>query len=260
MDTDNMDARNTSPHGPWRRASLLVGLGLCGVVSLLLQPIPGHLLRQHPELADTPVWMVRLMGLLNPVLLLLVAALLGATLAHRVGLCSVLAGTAGRGAPHTWPLAAGIGLITGIAVAVLDVVTAPLLGEDWMRFLRGAAGADATAVFIGILYGGLTEEILMRWGLMSTLAWAFWSVTGKRHREAAIGAAIVVSAIAFGAAHLPALAAQIDLTTGIALRTLLVNALAGAVYGWIFWRHHLEATMLCHACSHLALAGIRAMP
>lgn len=259
LEADDMNTRISPRPGLWRRTGVLSGLGLCGVLSLLLQPVPEQRLLRHPELAEMPVWLVKLVGLLNPALLLVVAALLGALLAHRVGLCSVLAGTAGRGTPRAWALAAGIGLITGVAVAGLDRAAAPLLGDDWIRFLHEAAGADVPAVFIGILYGGITEEILMRWGLMSSLAWVLWTVTGKRRTGPAIAAAILVSALAFGAAHLPVLAAQIELTTGIVLRTLLLNALAGAVYGWIYWRHHLEAAMLCHACSHLALAAIRAV-
>lgn len=67
--------------------------------------------------------------------------------------------------------------------------------------------------------------------------------------------AAVLTAVVFGVAHLPALAVQVELTNAIATRTVVLNGLAALVYAWVFWRHHLEAAMLCHACSHLAMGA-----
>jgi membrane protease YdiL (CAAX protease family) len=61
----------------------------------------------------------------------------------------------------------------------------------------------------------------------------------------------------FAAGHLPAVAAQLDLTPAIVARTLVLNGVAGLLYGWLFWRRHLEAAMVAHACTHLGLAAWR---
>nr|WP_255346143.1 CPBP family glutamic-type intramembrane protease [Pseudoxanthomonas sp. GW2] len=111
---------------------------------------------------------------------------------------------------------------------------------------------------MGPLYGGLAEEVIARWGVMSLLAWGLARVWGERRQRLALVLAVVVSALAFGAAHLPMLAAQIDLSPAIVARTLVLNALGGVVYAVVFIRHGLEAAMAAHASTHLGLLAARA--
>ena len=241
----------------WVRAGVLVLAGLPGVAMLALQPVPADWLQAQPAWASWPAWKLQLLAALHPSLLLVVAAWAGALVAHRVGLNSVLAGTA---SPQTrregWGLAAAAGLGTGLVLAVCDAVAAPWLGEHWEQFLQQASQPGILALATGVLYGGVTEEVLMRWGLMGSLTWGLWLLTGKRHPGRAVVVAAVVTALVFGAGHLPALAAQVDLSVAVVVRTLGLNAVAAMVYAWIFWRHHLEAAMLCHACTHLAMGAV----
>jgi len=244
----------------WKRASVLVALGLLGVAALALHPIPEHLLRAQPELAQVPVWTLKLLGMLNPVVLLIVASLCGALVAHRVGLRSVLAGTVpAEEVSRGWGLAAGLGLVTGVVLVGLDVMAAPWVGGSWEQWLWQAAQPTLQSSAVGVFYGGINEEILMRWGLMSVLAWGLCSLIGQRWRGPALLAAAMLTALVFGAAHLPALAAQLELTNAILVRTLVLNGLAALVYAWVFWRHHLEAAMVSHACSHLAMGALWGM-
>jgi hypothetical protein len=234
----------------------MVAVGLLGIATLLLQPIPPALLQAQPELAQMPVWAIKLLGLINPIVLLCVAASCGSLVADRLGLRSLLAGTAATNhATHGWGLAAAMGLVAGTLLVILDMALAPWGGPAWEQFLESASPPTPQSLLVGVLYGGVTEEILMRWGLMSTLAWVLWASTGKRRPGTALVVAAVLTAVAFGAAHLPALAVQVELTNAIAARTLVLNGLAALVYAWVFWRHHLEAAMVCHACSHLAMGA-----
>lgn len=241
----------------WSRTGALVALGLLGVATLPLQPVPPALLQAQPELAQMPVWALKLLGLVNPTVFLFVAALCGALAAHRVGLHSLLAGTAHTtGAAKAWAQAAALGLVTGALLVALDLALAPWVGPSWEHFLRSASQPSPQGLLMGVLYGGITEEILMRWGLMSGLAWAIWSLTGKQRLGPAMLVAAALTALVFGAAHLPALAAQVELTQAIVVRSLVLNGLAGLVYAWVFWRYHLEAAMLSHACSHMTIAVV----
>ena len=54
-----------------------------------------------------------------------------------------------------------------------------------------------------MFYGGVTEEILQRWGLMSVLAWALVKVIGDR--DVAMWIAITLAALTIGVGQLPAL-------------------------------------------------------
>ena len=63
-----------------------------------------------------------------------------------------------------------------------------------------------------------------------------------------------LAALVFGASHLGAVSTLVPLTAAIVIRTILLNALGGVVFGWWFWQRHLEAAMLAHAGTHVGLA------
>lgn len=238
----------------------MTAVGLLGVATLMLNPIPESLLKMQPELAGLSEWSIKLLGLLNPAVLLFLAAVCGALLAHRVGLRSLIAGTAGAHEMRRyWWKATVLGAGTGVLMVVLDLSIAPWLGPEWEQFLRAASQPTPSGLLVGVLYGGVTEEILMRWGLISTLAWGLWALTGKRRVGPALMVASLLTAAAFGAAHLPALAAQIELNDVIVMRTLFLNGVAALVYAWVYWRFHLEAAMVSHASSHLAMGAAWAL-
>lgn len=251
---------------PWRSRFLRVwAAGLPGIGALLLVPPPATL-RGMPPLADLPELAVRLLLVANPLLLLTVAAAVGAALAHRVGLRSRIAGDPQARLAPGLALAAGL-LLAGF-LAAADALLAPLLGPSWQAFARAANGsAGATTVLVGMLYGGLAEEVMARWGCMAlaTLL-AVWLLrllqpgvapTAGQAPAAAARAGIAVAALLFAAGHLPALAQAVEPTWPIVARTLALNGVAGLVYGWLSWRRGLECAMLAHAATHLGLALVR---
>jgi len=117
-----------------------------------------------------------------------------------------------------------------------------------------------TAMF----YGGITEEILMRWGLMSLFVWIAWKSLKQGITLPSQGiyqGAIVLAALVFGLLHLPATAAIVPLTPVVIIRALLLNGIAGIAFGWLFWQYSLEAAMLSHVSVHaftFALNGLLA--
>jgi len=83
-----------------------------------------------------------------------------------------------------------------------------------------------------------------------------WRLTGRRAdrpRSAVVWAAIVIAAVLFGLGHLPALAQSVSLTPALIARTVLLNAIAGLLFGWLYWRRSLEAAMVAHASFHVPL-------
>lgn len=223
----------------------------------MLAPVPEALLAQAPDLAALAPLAQRGVLLINPALLVLVSALIGAALAYRVGLHSLLAGTASAiGFARTAARAASLGVCLGLLLAVADSTIAPLLGPAWQTLAEGATVGLSTTV-MGVLYGGVAEEVMLRWCVMSAVAWALMRLFPSRGCALCMPVAMTVAALLFAAGHLPALASEIELSTAIVLRTLLLNSVAGLLYGWLFWRHHLEAAMVAHAATHLGLAGWR---
>jgi Type II CAAX prenyl endopeptidase Rce1-like len=241
-----------------RRAWPIAAVGIIGIFSQLLQPLPVGLLDKAPALAALSPIAQRAVLLVNPLILLLVAAVVGAALAHRLGLRSVLAGTAATAAMvQALGKAAALGFALGLALAAADTLLVPHLGAQFAA--TTAAQAGVTALATGMLYGGLTEEVILRWGAMTLVAWISLALLGRPRHAVAMVIAIVVAAGLFAAAHLPALAAHVELTPALVARTLLLNGIAGLLYGWLFWRSHLEAAMAAHAATHVGLAAWRLM-
>jgi hypothetical protein len=270
--TDADSARSTAEfpsaaRTPFRkRFAAMFALGLTGVVAVGLAVagvVPGV-----PGLGVAPSSGVVLAAVLNSALLVAIAAAVGTALAPRLGLRSHLLDRVADGDPVRAPLRAELPLATGVGAAaflatvVLDVALAPFLADA----LAGVtAEAPTIAGLVGslpvrLLYGGVTEELLLRWGFMTLVAWSLWHVARRVAGGSTVGpsaavmwSAIVLSALAFGAGHLPAAATLAPLTPAYAARIVLINAVVGVAFGWLFWRKSLEAAMIAHGTFHVVL-------
>lgn len=238
----------TSARYPLLTAPGLVTLGLPGLASLLFA---------LPEIPGAP----RLALLINPAILLIVLAFAGTWAAPRAGLRSTiglrLSGTSERLVPRFAVPATLAGASLGFATALGDHATRALWQGAALLPPSLVEGWQPERLVTGLLYGGVVEEIMMRWGLMSLLLLGLWRFFARRDSappESAIRLAIASSAMLFAAGHLPALLAQgIPLELPIVLRTLAWNAVAGCLFGWIFARHDLESAMFAHAGFHIGI-------
>jgi hypothetical protein len=146
-----------------------------------------------------------------------------------------------------------LGFLFAFAVLGLDAVLNPFGGVE-----LAVETATLTGIFgqllLGLLYGGIVEELLLRWGVMSLLVWLGWRVILRKEGSASpaiFWGAIIVAAVLFGIGHLPALANMVALTPLLVIRTILLNALGGILFGWLFWRRGLEVAMVAHAAAHV---------
>ena len=121
--------------------------------------------------------------------------------------------------------------------------------------LSGVQERYSPPLLARMLYGGITEEVLLRWGAMTALAWLAWRFVQHRHGVLTRGSAwfaIVTSALMFGLGHLPValyLVGHVDL--GVVLFVVGLNTALGCVFGFLYWRWGLEAAMVAHAMTHL---------
>jgi hypothetical protein len=260
---------------PFLKSFLAIVLaGVLGVLALIPVTIPQltFIIAANPALADLPDAVILLAALANALLLLIVAALVGSLIAPRVSLRSLIAEKASFGKKVLPELRSSLllafsgGLVLAVVIAVFDQLFLPLMGEE-MQAATGFEVHPLVQLAMGMLYGGITEEILLRWGVMSLLVWLGWIVFQRAKKPPApflFWAAIILAAVLFGVAHLPAMASMVELNTMIIFRTVLLNAIGGIFYGWLFWRRNLEAGMVAHASTHIGffilntLAGVLA--
>jgi hypothetical protein len=120
--------------------------------------------------------------------------------------------------------------------------------------LLAAQERTAFPLIVRLLYGGVTEEILIRWGLMSGTLWALWRVLQRgegRPWTGLVSASVLISSVIFGVGHLPAAAALAGvLDAEIVIYIVTANALFGLVAGYLFWKHGLESAIVAHALAH----------
>jgi len=239
-----------------RRFGSTLAVGWLGVAALPLIVVPIIEMRMAAG-AALPLSLPAMaaLSLIQPALLVAVGAALGAAFAPRLGYASHVAGVnVRRPLLRELPLAVASGLGIGVAIVLVDRLV----------FGTGYAGAPLRGIAVdlvsGMLYGGLAEEVMMRWGLMSLLA-----RIGARLLDRSLGApsprvtlaSIVVVTLIFAAGHLPAAATMGPLGVAAIARVLLLNSVAGLLFGWLFWRRSLEAAMVAHASVHVAFAAAR---
>lgn len=245
---DCAEPRDERTKTAMKRWHVLLIIGLAGVASLLLaafeQLVPG----QQFSFA------MRLL-LVQPAILTVAAVAVGQALAPKVGLGAPLVDAWLQGCSlqavrrRQVPPALLVGLAVGLLMIAYAQVILPSVTD-------AATLAKMTAFTLPlptrIFYGGITEELLTRWGLMSFFAWALWRLGGKgKVRPAILWAAIVIAAALFAAGHMPFLFAMtVQPQASLVITILLANPVPGLLFGWLFWRRGLEAAMLAHAFAH----------
>lgn len=226
--------------------------GLVGVAAA----VP-YILTLAPPGEEVPLAVVAAAIVTQAAALLAVAVLVGLYLGPKVGLGAPLlrrrldGHSVGAELRETATLAVPLGIAVGVGIVALD-------------FAFGAAGGSIPAdAFeqpplwqraLAALYGGITEELLIRFGLMTLLVWLSTFVVGEDDpADGAVWAAIAITAVVFGVGHLGTLAAVVDPTPLLVVRTVLLNAVGGVVFGWLYWRRGIEAAIIAHFTADILL-------
>lgn len=231
--------------------------GAAGIVSLwwIELPLPAI------ETLQLPLWGIKLLALIQPTLLLSVAVLIGVGLAPKVGLSAPLAESISHRTamslaiqPQVIPGIIG-GLAGGITLTVIQFCAKWFLPLDFVA--KANVLSSKTPFLTRILYGGITEELLLRWGLMTLLVWIGWRVLAKRPQVPATGyfvTAIALSSLLFGLGHLPlAFALGTPVTVAVVTYVIVANSVFGLIAGYLYWRVGLEAAMIAHMMVHVVV-------
>ena len=233
---------------------ILLGIALPGVIAATLS-IPQTLAAGAVVEGPEEPWWVYAVAMAQSVALVGLAAWGGTVWAPRVGLRA----PAAEALAARQPLLAAMhsqwvpGLV-GAGVGTLVLVVAGLLAPPEIQAI---GDRFAPGLATRLLYGGITEEVLVRWGLMSVIAGVLWRLAGRRESVWQIAAAIVVSALVFGLGHLPIASLLVEtVTPAVVVYIILGNAAFGFVAGVLFWKYGLESAILAHIGTHLGVVAV----
>jgi membrane protease YdiL (CAAX protease family) len=236
---------------------LLFSLGFLGIASMV--PIIPTLLALQSEPLTLSVQMIQIISVAQSSVLLLFMIWLGLVFSHKVGLNSpvIVALVCSENVfkqlkPQILPALIG-GIVGGLIILLFFGMTADYLPAEFVR----AGDKLSPPWYTKILYGGITEELLMRWGIMSFFVWAVFRLTQKK--GSAIRAhnyviAIIASALISGLGHLPvAFALSSEITAPLIFYIILGNAAFGFIAGYLYWKRGLECAIGAHMIAHITM-------
>lgn len=226
-------------------------------VLALLAVVPIVAARPPAPTAGTSSWALAFAS--DALLALLAAGLavaLGLLLGDRANLGLLYDGAAGGGVGawmrRSLPLATGLGVSFGVltALSLQALISLSLLPHDLFSEVQRAPWKGLLAS----LSAGIKEEILLRFGLMTLLAWLVAVIMRrKRAGAASIWLANVVAALLFGVAHIPAASSVTALTATVVVVALAFNGIAGITFGWLYWHHGILAAIASHIAADIVL-------
>ncbi|KMQ49853.1 hypothetical protein CHISP_3206 [Chitinispirillum alkaliphilum] len=237
-----------------KREKLILGivlfiLGFLGILSLLTMDIqvPREMLEQFTAAQ------IRLIILLNPTILLIVAILVGVILHEKVSLeLPVIKGIirGEKNLPIKPIVQYGItgGIITGVLLLLTGALYSSLIPMEFAQL-----DEIPQPLLARLLYGGITEEILMRFGLMTLIVWTVSKIS-RRLDSWIYWAGILTSALLFAIGHFPIVFQTVENPSNILLSYIVIgNSAGGVIFGWLYWKRGLEAAIIAHMFAHLVM-------
>ena len=226
--------------------------GMLGVVAITLSLLPLIPTFAAGKPLPMPMWALTLVSLGQSAVFLGLAVWAGVALAPALGLRAPA--FAAAVAKHPVAPALRPQLLPGLIAGLLGGAFLTVAWRTAPAVLVPVQERFSIPISARVLYGGITEELLLRWGFMTLLVWLAWTFVQRRRGAPAPGLiwlAIVVSAVVFGAGHLPAasfLAGPLEANT--VAWVVGVNAVFGVLFGYLFWKRGLESAMIAHALTH----------
>ena len=137
--------------------------------------------------------------------------------------------------------------IYGAPIGLAGAIIAYFIAPDFITYLNSFS-------FPSRLFGSLTEEVNIRWGLMTIIVWIslriFQSGAGFP-KKIFVYSGILLSQILFALAHIPAL---INFGISNPVWSILTIFMVSLPWGWLFWKQGLESAFIAHASFHAFIA------
>ena len=238
-----------------KKSLILWTIGIIGVLSLLMTPFPLTIFPKEIQHKIDPSTFQYLM-LINPIILITFGTIIGYFSASKVGLKTPILDNLFQPERLSIATVSDIvkyalsgGVIAGIIIVSLSVLCSPLLPVELLDLEKQFQPHFLTR----FLYGGITEEIIVRWGIMSLIMLIFKSIF-KNNSSLFWWISIVISSILFGLGHLPITFMLVKNTTPFLIFFIVLsNSIFGIISGWLFWKKGLEASIIAHIATHCVL-------
>ena len=239
---------------------ILFGLGMTGVFSLLGMevPLPAEVEKIVADQFTTR--QLKLLSLINPTVLLIITIVVGTILHEKVNLDVPMIKGALRKEKRgnirriiIFGMAGGI--IAGIFILMVGAAYEPLLPNEFLKMGENIH----TSLAVRFLYGGITEEILMRFGLMTFFVWLLSKIFKSLNAKIYWGG-ILLAALLFAVGHFPVVFQAVGSPSALLLSYILLgNSIGGIIFGWLYWKKGLESAFIAHIFTHVTMISLSAI-
>jgi hypothetical protein len=230
-------------------------IGVCAVLPYQMKMIQGSLEKARvtstKKIPTKPVLI--LLSIVQSGLLLGIATGIGLWLAPKVNLhwWIIRHWLTGQPIPFSISNALILAVVSGILVALVIVRL-----DRWFRAKMPPVQEDSQIPgpihgFFASFYGGIAEEVLLRLFLLTLFLFLFQWVGWQG--LSSFWVANILTAILFGVGHLPAAKNLFGLNFIVVLRTIILNAIAGIAFGYLYWQYSLEIAMVSHFSADIVI-------
>jgi len=242
-----------------KKQNILLGivlfiLGFIGILSILTMklPIPEETMKLLLEKLTAN--QIKLVTLINPTIMLAIAIVIGVILYKKVNLkVPIIEGLITR--ESNWNLKPIIkygiigGLIGGILITLISFIFHPFLPNEFIELGENMKLSLATR----FLYGGFTEEILLRFGFMTLIVWVASKII-KNGKNSIYWIGILISSILFAFGHFPIVFQAVENPSISLFAYILIgNSIGGIIFGWLYWKKGLESAFIAHIFAHIIM-------
>ncbi|MFT3756247.1 MAG: CPBP family intramembrane metalloprotease [Pseudoxanthomonas sp.] len=256
MSTTTALPASTTPWKPDLKIATLLGAASALAVAMLM-PYLMQLMPQKFAVLPVPMWVLVVAQSMQALVVVGLMSLAGLRMGHRVGLGAPLLQHWFAKRPLASPLKPVQAILLGVAAALLIValsaVIDPFLPTPVNPPATAGAGQSALNGLLASFYGGIAEELQLRLFLMTLLVWTVAMLKKAKPAPRVYWIALVIAAVLFGIGHLPTANHVWGLDAIVVSRTVLLNAIAGMVCGWLYWKRGLEMAIVAHFSADIVL-------
>jgi membrane protease YdiL (CAAX protease family) len=193
---------------------------------------------------------------------LIISIVVGLFLGRKVGLKAHVLESLfeGRGLPAGFSSSVKLSLLLGVLVGtiifVVDRGIFSMFTEPLTIFL---SSPPVWQRFLYSFYVGIVEELILRFFLVTLLVWITWKIkktSAGLPTTTGIWLSILLASVLYGLGYVSSLASSIELNTVFASGIMILNVMAGSVFGWLYWKKGLEAAILANVTSMLTILVI----
>ena len=146
-----------------------------------------------------------------------------------------------------------LGVLVGVLLFVLDRFAFAYFIEPVTAFQEKA---PLWQRILASFYGGIGEEVFMRLFLVTLIIWIIQrlrKIKDSKSEALAAWVSIIIVSVVFGLGHLPMTATFTTITPLVVIRAIVLNSIAGIVFGWLYWKKGLEAAIISHFSTDIIL-------